>query len=636
MKFMIYILAVLLASNMLTANDNIRIKANRCLSIAQNPDVTESEMQKSLNELKALCKTKDEQQYYEEIKILSEIKYNTRPLITAVTTFTCEDLALAMAVKPSAIAEILESSLDESFTKVTRKDIDKAIEELNFQNSDLFDKSTSVKLGSFVGAQYIICGNIQKVADEIVITARLIEVKTGMILKNGIIKPKSTGEITDAIPNLASQLSIRNKQDKSATLSSYAIKYLNSANKKIFAEKFNAASEDIMHSNMFLSDKKIKNSLINLQSAITSQTCFLSQRNYKASAAEMNKSIDMARELFGETDDVVIHSHYALAQSYLKHGDTDKAMSAFQDARKLFERTKEAKNGKAIPFAALEETIKRRMRKEKYQFDKYGMERSNNNFIYGKFNVSDIPTYTAAAARTSAPVAEAAEKISSPRRLDQKFRRQNSAVKKVTRFNSGRMRPAASKTNSADNILQQELKKADAFIRADNYSEAIKILEKFSASLPPVYTRKLAVCYEKSGSSQKALACYIAAGNKKDLFSLLWLGRYYAKAGSADDAVKYYIAAADQGYHRANLSAALLYLNRRSGIYDEGKGIEYMKKAAEAGVPAAQYNLGCCYARFSGTRFASIPYNREEAIKWLKKAQENGIKTAAKALARLK
>ena len=60
-----------------------------------------------------------------------------------------------------------------------------------------------------------------------------------------------------------------------------------------------------------------------------------------------------------------------------------------------------------------------------------------------------------------------------------------------------------------------------------------------------------------------------------------------------------------------------------------------MRKAAEAGVPSAQYNLGCCYANFAGARYSSIPYNRQQAIKWLRLAEKNGIGQAREALAKL-
>ena len=147
---------------------------------------------------------------------------------------------------------------------------------------------------------------------------------------------------------------------------------------------------------------------------------------------------------------------------------------------------------------------------------------------------------------------------------------------------------------------------------------------------------KLAACYEKNGYIQNAAACHTELANRKFVASIFWLGRYHIKNNDIEEGVKYFIAAGDAGHPRAYLLASLRYLSKRSPIYNETLGLMYMRKAAEAGVPSAQYNLGCCYANFAGARYSSIPYNRQQAIKWLRLAEKNGIRQASKALARLR
>ena len=167
-------------------------KCQKCLKSRKTQKTSDREFKAALNAVRRLCKTSEEKKYFEEIRILAETRFKMRPLVTAVLRFTCKDPALAFSVKPAAVAELLETSLDSSFSKITRRDLDKAIEELNLQNSDLFEKSAGTQLGSFVKAQYIITGNIQKMSSQIVITARCIEVASGRIVKDSIFSHPAT------------------------------------------------------------------------------------------------------------------------------------------------------------------------------------------------------------------------------------------------------------------------------------------------------------------------------------------------------------------------------------------------------------------------------------------------------------
>lgn len=370
----------------LRGNDDIRIQANRCLALAQETKTSDREFKAALNAVRRLCKTSEEKKYFEEIRILAETRFKMRPLVTAVLRFTCKDPALAFSVKPAAVAELLETSLDSSFSKITRRDLDKAIEELNLQNSDLFEKSAGTQLGSFVKAQYIITGNIQKMSSQIVITARCIEVASGRIVKDGQIKVKDAGEVTDAIPALARQLSMRQAQENTATLSGYAIKYLNAANRNIVTGNFLAAADDISRSQMFLAEKNSVNNLLALQMAWSTSVCYASQRNYKNSANELGATLGVAKKIFGENDEVVIHYHNALAQQYLHSGNYAKAAEAWQDALKSFERTKEFKNGAANPFSGFEGKIYLYQNKDKAKFNTAAVDKGNNTFILLKFD----------------------------------------------------------------------------------------------------------------------------------------------------------------------------------------------------------------------------------------------------------
>ena len=60
------------------------------------------------------------------------------------------------------------------------------------------------------------------------------------------------------------------------------------------------------------------------------------------------------------------------------------------------------------------------------------------------------------------------------------------------------------------------------------------------------------------------------------------------------------------------------------------EAIKWFKKAAEQGLATAQYNLGACCYKGHG-----VPQNKAEAIIWLKKAAEQGNADAKSVLAKL-
>ena len=63
-----------------------------------------------------------------------------------------------------------------------RSQIDRAENEINFQDSDLFNKTTVQSFGDFVGADYVIYGNLIVALDEPVFNFRCIKVSTTQIV----------------------------------------------------------------------------------------------------------------------------------------------------------------------------------------------------------------------------------------------------------------------------------------------------------------------------------------------------------------------------------------------------------------------------------------------------------------------
>jgi TolB-like protein len=115
---------------------------------------------------------------------------------------------------PHILQEMLTTSFIESkqFTVVERDQLQKGLDELHFQLSDLADSSKAQQIGKIVGADYILLGSISDTGDGTYIDARVVSVATGKSIAAAdteiasttttpipasITPPASTGDITD-------------------------------------------------------------------------------------------------------------------------------------------------------------------------------------------------------------------------------------------------------------------------------------------------------------------------------------------------------------------------------------------------------------------------------------------------------
>ena len=155
--------------------------------------------------------------------------------------------------------------------------------------------------------------------------------------------------------------------------------------------------------------------------------------------------------------------------------------------------------------------------------------------------------------------------------------------------------------NAYGNMLVEQ---AHSFVKERNYANAVSEFKKIYPFLNVTDLFMFAFCHEKQGNYKEALALYL-------------------------DAQK-------MGNNNAYLSAANIYLSKQFGLWDEEKGISCMIAAAKAGVPVAQYKLGCIFANFENSTYPSVPYNANEAKKWLEAAVANNFFPARNALRRLK
>ena len=110
----------------------------------------------------------------------------------AVPYAVVADFTLDKSVKHKlsgrAVAIKLEQALCNKYRLLTRRQIGKAMEELRFQNSDLVNNAKAKEFGKFIGAEYIITGDIVQFRDEITLACQIFNTETGVI--------KNTAEVT--------------------------------------------------------------------------------------------------------------------------------------------------------------------------------------------------------------------------------------------------------------------------------------------------------------------------------------------------------------------------------------------------------------------------------------------------------
>ena len=75
----------------------------------------------------------------------------------------------------------------ESIRLIERSMIESVLKEQKRSKSDLFDPETAVELGRLLGANKVLVGSYQVLSEKILVNARIVDVATGEIAKNGAV-----------------------------------------------------------------------------------------------------------------------------------------------------------------------------------------------------------------------------------------------------------------------------------------------------------------------------------------------------------------------------------------------------------------------------------------------------------------
>ena len=96
-------------------------------------------------------------------------------------------------IKAAITDALTEGVFNSGFKVVERSQFEKLMKEQQLQSSDLIDDNTQVEFGALLGADYVCLSSVNKIAQNYLISYRLVEVKTGTI----VMKDKKTATETD-------------------------------------------------------------------------------------------------------------------------------------------------------------------------------------------------------------------------------------------------------------------------------------------------------------------------------------------------------------------------------------------------------------------------------------------------------
>ena len=141
----------------------------------------------------------------------------------------------------------------------------------------------------------------------------------------------------------------------------------------------------------------------------------------------------------------------------------------------------------------------------------------------------------------------------------------------------------------------------------------------------------------KAGKKKKALAIWLKEANDGHADAQWVVGNMFVsgdgmREADPQTAAFYYTESAKQGHVEAQVSLATLYRTGQGVEQDFAEAVKWLYKAAEAGHPVAQSDLGDIF--YNGEN-GEIARNRAHAFEWYRLAARSGVALAQFRLAQM-
>ena len=116
---------------------------------------------------------------------------------SVVAVWDLEDLSIIENPVLADMKDFLELTIIDTlrekggYEMIERQKLVLVLEELNLGSSDLADESSRLEVGKILGAQLMVFGGYQLVADELRVDLRMVEVESGAVIKADEVTRKS-------------------------------------------------------------------------------------------------------------------------------------------------------------------------------------------------------------------------------------------------------------------------------------------------------------------------------------------------------------------------------------------------------------------------------------------------------------
>lgn len=169
----------------------------------------------------SLSMSQEERNQVDDIKKIVEKKIAERRPWAAVVECVVGS-GVKADVKGEAIERKLENAISSNYRLVTRTQITKAINELKFQSTELFeDKNKGRKFAKFIGAEILVIGSLDQIGKKLTIGVRCLNVETGEIVKISELSTEDINEVNDLIAEAAMMISMTEEQKQKYLVDKY-------------------------------------------------------------------------------------------------------------------------------------------------------------------------------------------------------------------------------------------------------------------------------------------------------------------------------------------------------------------------------------------------------------------------------
>jgi len=124
------------------------------------------------------------------------------------------------AEKGRIVAELIRTDLINSnrFIVIERGQMDSIFKEQGFQQAACTDQECAVKIGKLLAARKILIGNVMKVGESIVVTARVVDVEKGVAENSAKVSSETEEALVPEITNLIAMLTGEAPANESQTI----------------------------------------------------------------------------------------------------------------------------------------------------------------------------------------------------------------------------------------------------------------------------------------------------------------------------------------------------------------------------------------------------------------------------------